>query len=111
MLIKDTTVTLDWLLTKNPSFASHIEDYFDIQITAPDNTVTYLEGSANWATTFTQPSATVDGQLTYNYLFDQSGVYTILLGTGGSASFTILDTVLALIVDQDTIINKTLHLE
>jgi len=115
MIVNGSTVLLDWVLTANPSYASHIEDFFDIQITDPDGVATYLEGgdtNDNWATLFTQPGdeGGADGQVTYNYTFTKTGVYTIILCTGGAANFTILDTVLALVVDQDTTIPNTVTL-
>jgi len=112
MLIQNNALTFDWVLTKSASFATYNEAYFDIQVTAPDGTVTYSEGAngAGWTTTFTQSTATVDGQLTYAYTPTQLGIYTIILGTGGATSFTILDTVLALIVKQDSTVNNTVIL-
>lgn len=110
MLIKDTTITLNWNLGFSASFATYNEAYFDIQITDPDGIVTYQEGSAFWSTTFLQPTISVDGLLTYGFTPAKAGVYTLLLGTGGSASFTILDTTLALIVVSDLAVTNSIVL-
>lgn len=110
MLIKDSTITYNWVLGFSAAFATYNEAYFDIQITDPDGIVTYQEGSALWATTFLQPTATVNGLITYAITPTKAGVYTILLGTGASASFTILDTVLSLIVVSDLTQDNTIVL-
>jgi hypothetical protein len=110
MLIKDSTITFNWALGFSAAFATYNEAYFDIQITDPDGLVTYQEGSANWATSFLQPTVDTDGLLTYDITPTKAGVYTIILGTGGAVSFTILDTALALIVVSDLTQTNTIVL-
>ena len=110
MLIQNTVITYSFILEANASFASHVETYFDLQITAPDGVVTFLEGSGAWATTFLQPTATVDGLITYAFTPTQLGVYTFLVCTGAAASFTILDQIISLIVEQDSDVSSTVNL-
>jgi len=102
MLIQNTAIDFRWILKTSPSFATYDEAYFDLQITAPDGAVSYLEGSSSWSDTFTQPTASADGLIVYSYTPTQAGVYTLILGTGGSSSFTIVDSMLALVVEQDS---------
>lgn len=110
MLIQNTTVTFDWALTKTATV--YAEDYFDLQIQAPDGSVTYEEGvnGAGWAETYLAPVELTDGYITNDLLLTQTGVYTLILGTGGATSFTILDTVLALVVASDLTVNNTVVL-
>jgi len=111
MLIQNTTVTFNWDLLKTATV--YAEDYFDLQIQYPDGTVAYFEGQnagAGWADSYLAPNATTDGAITHNLLLSQVGVYTLILGTGGSASFTIVDTVLGLVVKQDTQIDNSVNL-
>ena len=116
MLVQNTGVVFRWDLTASPSFATYVETYFDLQVQAPDGTVNYYEGGT-WATTFTQPSDSVDGLIEIDsasdvvgFNLDQTGVYTLILGTGGASSFTIIDTVLALVVEQDALVTNTVTL-
>ena len=103
MLIQDTAINFRWELKASASYANHVEAYFDLQITAPDGTVTYLEGSSSWSDLFTQPTASTNGLIEYSYTPTQNGVYTMILGTGDSDSFTILNTRIVLIVEADTV--------
>ena len=105
MIVQNTNITLEWILEKN-ALNVYNSAYFDMQITSPSNIVTYLEGSSNWATTFLQPTPTVNGLITYDTTFTELGVYVIILGTGISASFVILDTSLAMVVEQDSTLNN-----
>lgn len=105
MLVQNTVVNLKWELKATPNFANYNNiNSFDLQITKPDGSVTYMEGG-NWigtAPTFSAPEETVNGLISYNYTFDQVGVYTLILGVGSSTSFDILSTRIELIVEQDT---------
>jgi len=106
MLIQNTTITLRWIIEKNPNFATYNEDYFDLQVTAPDGTVTYLEGINNWANVFTQVSEEVNGEIDYNITLTQTGIYTFILCTGDSDNFDIIKTSLAMVVEQDSWLNE-----
>jgi len=116
MLIKDTTVTFNWTLS--PTDTSYAEDYFDLQLQAPDGSVTYTDGvvgAGGWQNdgTYVAPGtilADTVGHIETDILLDQSGVYTLILGTGGSTTFTIIDTVLALVVESDLAVDNTVVL-
>ena len=115
MIVQNAAINFRWVIAATPGFATYSDvSYFDLQIQAPDGTVTYSEGVdavGNWATAFTAPTATVDGSIEVNDLtLSQTGVYTLILGTGGSTNFTILDTVLALVVEQDSLVENTITL-
>ena len=113
MLIQNDTVTFSWVLAKTATV--YTEDYFDLQIQAPDGTVTYQDGvtgAGGWQTdaTYLAPVELTDGNLQTDLLLSQTGVYTLTLGTGGSTNFTILDTVLALVVASDLTVTNTVVL-
>ena len=117
MYIKDTEITLSWVLEANALFPvqtgnTYDEAYFDLQITLPSGTVVYLEGvnGAGWATVATPGSPTEDALITYAYTPAESGVHTLILSTGTSASFTILDKANILVVDTTTTKSNTLIL-
>lgn len=110
MFVQNTSINFQWELGYSASFASYVETYFDLQITAPDGTVTYLEGSSNWADTFTQPTVDTDGLIEYAYTPTQDGVYVMILGTGTSENFTILHTRYISVVTQDAAQSRRVRL-
>lgn len=80
---KDSTVTLTWKLhpTANPPLQADL----DIILELPDNTGTY---NSNAASTYTAPTATADGEVTYDLTLSQVGKYIVELVTGTDAAFT-----------------------
>lgn len=102
MLITNTDIEYKWIIKKHPNPSAFNEAYFDLQVTAPDGAVTYHEGSG-WADSFLKPTDIADGYITYKHGatgFQDSGVYVLILGTGGSASFTILDTMIVYLAER-----------
>jgi len=114
MLIKNTAITFTWNLKATDTVGANLETYYDLQVTEPNGTVTYLEGETDWAgANFSAPGSVAsgtDGYISEIYTPTEAGVYTFILGTGGSTNFTILDTVLALVVDSDTLVTNTVVL-
>jgi hypothetical protein len=118
MIVKDALFQFQWVLKATPSFATYTENYLDMQVTDPDGVVAYFEGGFVWpdqhpdisAKTFLQPTATVDGLITVDYTPAKSGVYVFIIGQGISQNFTILDTSLVLVVDQDSVFEAKVNL-
>jgi hypothetical protein len=113
MLVQNDVVTFRFVLGKTATV--YAEDYFDLQIQFPDGSVTYQEGvtgAGGWQTdaTYLAPDANTEGNLETDLTLSQLGVYTLLIGNGGPASFTILDTVLALVVEADAVVLNQINL-
>lgn len=107
MIIVGTGVTLNWIIRKtlNPGLS-----YFDLQITTPKGVVTYYEGSSNWASFTTPPNISTDGVLTRAaaYVPTEAGVYTLVIGTGGSANFREIHTSMFLATTLTTMLESKL---
>lgn len=110
MIVQNEVITITWDIEKNPLFATYNAAYFDLQITAPSGAVSYFEGTGSWALSFTQPSDTVNGEIVFAYTFTETGVYTLILGTGISTNFSILDNSNVMVVASDTTIDTRLIL-
>lgn len=110
MFIKDSTVVFTWELKATPTV--YAEDYFDLQIQDPDGIVTYQEGvnGAGWTDSYSAPDANNDGSVVGSILLDKTGLYNVILGTGGAANFTVLQSQLVMVVEQDLTATKTVTL-
>ena len=100
MIVKDVPVVFTWNLLK--TITVYAEDYFDLIITDPDGIVSYTEGSALWADTFQAPTETVAGFLTNSLTFTKAGLYTVVVGTGGAAGYTVLSRQQVVVAAADT---------
>ena len=83
-----TNISLSWAVAKTAS--PELASYYDLQITTPLGVVTYYEGSASWGIISPVPDVDTDGVLTRisPLTITEKGLYTIVIGTGGAASFT-----------------------
>ena len=107
MFITGSTVTFTWVLEKTATVYAASD--FDLRVQDPDGIATYSEGPA-WQTSFVAPDATTDGSITEDITLTKSGLYNIVLATGGSANFTVLASQLVMVVDQDTTAQKSVVL-
>lgn len=121
MIIKNEPLILNWVLRAGEHAVNYVTQVdFDLQVTAPNGVVTYLEGSlipnpnpdkninlingatVDWTTDFTAPTTSTDGFIACTITPDQDGVYTFILGKGGSEYFYIIDTSNLLVVAKTT---------
>jgi len=111
--ILDTTVVVTWILAVNGS--PPVEADYDVLISKPDGTTEYIESGL---TSHTAPTATEQGEGTYDALVDQLGLWVFQLNDGTSASFTAYSTHEIYVVDPDdpaidttyvTFLDPTIH--
>jgi len=88
MYVVNTALTITWAITSTTE-KTVAQSLFDVAVIAPNGTVTY---NANPTTGWIEPTKTVVGSATFTYTPTDRGKYKILLVTGSSSSYTILDT-------------------
>lgn len=82
--VLDTTLTFCWVI--NPTDVSLAQADFDIILSKPDGSTTYVDNSL---TTFVAPTANSQGQATYDLLVDQLGRYQVTLSVGVSTAWVV----------------------
>ena len=82
--VLNSTLTFCWAVPVNAIAPAKAD--FDILLTKPDGSATYTDDSV---TTYTPPTATAQGQVTYDLLVDQLGRYQAILSIGGSTDFVV----------------------
>ena len=77
---KDSTVTFKWSIAPNAS--PPVKADFDINLVLPNGTATYVDDGI---TTYVAPTATLQGEATYNLVLAVTGLYQVTLSTGTAA--------------------------
>lgn len=81
---KNSQLTFNWIL--HTEVAPLVKADFDILLTLPDGTTTYTDDGI---TTYTAPTATAQGKVTFNYTPTVVGLHIVTLTVGGSTDFVV----------------------
>lgn len=93
----NSTLTFCWAI--NPTDDVPVKADFDIILHKPDGSSTYTDDGV---TTYTAPTSTDQGQVTYDLLVDQVGRYQVTLSIGSSTVFIVKSFREVFIVDLPT---------
>lgn len=77
---KDSTVTFTWIIS--PTASPPVKADFDINLINPNGTATYVDDGI---TTYIAPTATVQGEATYDLTLANVGLYKVSLSIGTDA--------------------------
>jgi len=103
MYLLDTDLTVNWVFGAIPGEILLAD--LDVQITSPDNTVTYID-SAILAEDFLAPTDTSDGYASYTFTADATGLWLITLTTGTGAANDIYMETQIFVTINDTLTKK-----
>lgn len=81
---KDSTITFCWVI--RPTDTPLVKADFDIKLTLPDGTVTYTNDGA---LTYTAPTGTVQGEVTYDLTLSVVGRYRVELTVGTDSVYVL----------------------
>jgi hypothetical protein len=103
MYILNTTIEINWLLPATAMPRTY--DEFDVIVKRPDGSSSYLE-SAIAPEDYIAPTVSTTGGVSYPLLFDQKGVWVVILVWGDGASHEIYYEYFLQIHQDDTHIHQ-----
>jgi len=103
MYLVGNPITLKWVIDKTSRVIP--QDTFDVTVFDPNGLSEYID---NAALTYTAPTATAAGELTYTISAGNPGLWRVILSQGAAASYNVLDIVKLHVHDQSPIVPATL---
>ena len=103
MYLVDTDLKVHWVFGAQPGTIALAD--LDVQITAPDNTVTYTN-SGILAEDFLAPTTTSDGFASYTFTADAAGLWIATLTTGTGAANAVYQEVKIFVTTNDVLTRK-----
>lgn len=94
MHVINTTTTIRFVIPVNDTPPD--QSTYDVEVKKPDGTIVYTD---NGLTSYTAPTATTQGNGTFDQLFDMSGRWVFSMHSGVSGDNTILSEIELYVID------------